>query len=144
MLYSIFITITARWVVNLLYGEAYLEAVPPLRILVWVSLVENLTRIRDLWLIGADQSRFVTWFSVSGTLGNMILNAILIPVHGISGAAAATVITQLAVIIILPACFRETRQFAIDAVRALLLRQVHVRDLLKEVADGFRGRRKQA
>lgn len=144
MLYSVFITITARWVVNLLYGDAYLEAVSPLRILVWVSLVENLTRIRDLWLIGADQSRFVTWFSVSGTLGNMILNAILIPVHGISGAAAATVITQLAVIIILPACFRETRQFAIDAVRALLLRQVHVRDLLKEVADGFRGRRKQA
>lgn len=144
MFYSVFITIFAGPVVNLLYGTAYLEAVAPLRILVWVSLVENLTRIRDLWLIGAEQSRFVTWFSVSGTVGNIILNAILIPVHGISGAAAATVITQFAVIMILPACFEETRQFAIDAVHALTLHNVHVRDLWNEIRTSFRGREKKA
>ena len=142
MLYSIFITIFASQVVNLLYGEAYMNAVPPLRILVWVSLVENLTRIRDVWLIGAEQSRFVTMFSVSGTLANIVLNGILIPIHGISGAAAATVITQFAVIMILPACFQETRQFAADAVHALTLHEVHVRELWKEVRTSFRGREK--
>ena len=131
--YSVFITIAADRVIPLMFGEAYAPAGGVLRLMVWCTIVENLTRIRDLWLIGEKQSRYVTVFSLTGTVLNILCNAALIPLFGIYGAAAATVITQFAVMWLLPALFPQTRGFAVNLTNAVFLRGVRVKALMSEV-----------
>lgn len=142
-LYSIIITIFAKAVILILYGTEYGAAAPALMIMVWSSLFSHLTKIRDLWLLGENQSHLVTGFSFLGVVMNIGLNALLIPRYGISGAAVATVVTQAALAIVAPALFSKTRQFAVDVIHALTLRGVNVRDLLQEVKDALPGVRRR-
>ena len=146
ILYSIGITIFAGWIIQLLYGSAYAPAIPVLRIIVWSSLFSHLTKIRDVWLMGEGQSRYVTGFALIGVVMNVFLNATMIPRLGISGAAIATVVTQAALAMVAPAVFPKTRQFAVDVIHALTLRGVNVHELLHEVKAALpgRGRRKKA
>lgn len=142
-LYSIIITIFAKAVILILYGTEYGAAAPALMIMVWSSLFSHLTKIRDLWLLGENQSHLVTGFSFLGVVMNIGLNALLIPRYGISGAAVATVVTQAALAIAAPALFSRTRQFAVNVIHALTLRGVNVRDLLQEVKDALPGVRRR-
>lgn len=143
MLYSVLITIFARWVIQMLYGADYAAAAPALMIMVWSSLFSHLTKIRDLWLLGENQSRLVTGFSFIGVVMNVALNALLIPRYGICGAAVATVVTQAVLAVAAPALFPGTRQFAIDVIHALMLRGVNLRDLVQEVKDALPGTRRR-
>ena len=127
----------------MLYGADYAAAAPALMIMVWSSLFSHLTKIRDLWLLGENQSRLVTGFSFIGVVMNVALNALLIPRYGICGAAVATVVTQAVLAVAAPALFPGTRQFAIDVIHALTLRGVNVRDLVQEVKDALPGTRRR-
>lgn len=139
LVYSVLLTAFAAPVIRILYGDSYLPSVPALRILVWSSLFSHLTKIRDMWLLGEDQSRFVTFLSAIGTLMNVVLNAIMIPRLGMSGAAIATLLTQGILTLVVPACFSQTRGFAIDALHAITLHGVQIHDLLNEIRDALPG-----
>lgn len=127
--YSIFITLFADEIIKILYGSTYLPAAPVLKILVWCTLMENLIRVRDVWLIGENQSKYVTSFSAFGTVLNIVLNYFLIKNYGISGAAIATIFTQFFIILILPIFFSNTRQFSIDIIHAMILKDIDLKEL---------------
>ena len=129
----------AKPIIHLLYGSSYAPAAPVLQILVWSAIAENLTKIRDIWLIGAEKSRFVTFLSACGTGLNIVLNGVLIPLIGIGGAAIATVATQFAVTVFVPLLFRQTRPFGMDVVHAFTLRNMDVRELYHEICGALRG-----
>ncbi len=135
IVYSVLIDIFSPFIVNVLYGPDYIKTASVLRILVWCTLAENLIKIRDTWLINAGQSRFVTVFSTAGTILNIIVNALLIPKIGIYGAAAATIVTQFAVTLFIPAVFSETRLFAKDVINAMFLHNISLGSLIREVKD---------
>lgn len=127
--YSIFIILFADEIIKILYGSTYLPAAPVLKILVWCTLMENLIRVRDVWLIGENQSKYVTGFSAFGTLLNILLNYFLIKNYGITGAAIATVFTQFFIVLIFPLFFSNTRQFSINILHAMILKDINLKEL---------------
>ncbi|NLL55780.1 MAG: hypothetical protein GX242_01020, partial [Clostridiales bacterium] len=58
------------------------------------------------------------------TITNIILNAIMIPLWGIKGAAAATLITQIFTNFIVPSFFKDIRIIVKYIIQAFLLKGV--------------------
>ncbi len=76
-------------VLNLLFGPSYVVAAPALRILAIGFIVGNLLGPRNATLIAFGQIRFIFWVSLALTAAYVILNMVLIPPLGITGAAIA-------------------------------------------------------
>lgn len=91
---SVFITIFAKPIVNLLYGEAYLAAVPILQFAVWYDTFGYYTSVRNIWILAEEKQKHLTKINIAGTLTNVALNACLIPVLGGVGAAIASIVSQ--------------------------------------------------
>lgn len=85
----------ARPMLRILYGDAFLAAVPILRILAFQPPLSYLGTVRNIWLLAEEKHRHLPAVNLMGLGANGILNALLIPRWGACGAAAATVGTQL-------------------------------------------------
>lgn len=91
---SVAYTLLAGPIVWVLYGEAYLKAIPVLRVVVWYTSFSCMGAVRNIWIL-AEGKQSVLWIiNLSGALMNVVLNATMIPLWGAVGAAAASVITQ--------------------------------------------------
>jgi O-antigen/teichoic acid export membrane protein len=87
--------LVAHLMIPLFFGEAYRSAVLPLQILVW-SLPVALTRhvVQGLMIAHGRQKQMLqtsSWAAAS----NLALNASLIPILGMAGAAVVTVLTEV-------------------------------------------------
>lgn len=91
---SVFITIFAKPIIYLLYGEAYLVAVPILQFAVWYDTFGYYTSVRNIWILAEDKQKHLTKINVVGALANVLLNACLIPILGGVGAAIASIVSQ--------------------------------------------------
>lgn len=106
---SVCICLAARPFILLIYGEAYLPAVQPLRIVTWYTAFSYLGVARNAWIVCENQQRYLKYLYVGAAACNVALNLLLIPIWGASGAAAASLITQVATTTLLPALFRPLR-----------------------------------
>lgn len=103
------ITAFAPFIIKLLYGEAYALSTDPLRWIVWYTTFSYLGAVRNVWII-AEEKHSVLWkINLIGALGNVILNFALIPLWGISGAAIASLLTQIVTNVVLCFIFRDLR-----------------------------------
>ena len=91
---SVCMTILAKHVVYLLYGKAYLAAVPILQLAVWYDTFGYYTSVRNIWILAEEKQKYLTKINVFGALANVALNACLIPMLGGVGAAIASIISQ--------------------------------------------------
>jgi len=67
------------------------------------------------WLIVCEgKQKYAKWFAIVGVVTNILLNVILIPIMGITGAAIATAMTQIATALIAPLFFKEVREAVKD------------------------------
>jgi len=92
---SAIMTIFAEVVVSILYGDGYTPAVGALKIVVWHSTFSYLGAVRGVWVLAEGKQQYLWKINLSGAAANVILNAMLIPAHGISGAAFASLVTQI-------------------------------------------------
>ena len=113
--------IVADRVVLLLFGEAYMDAVPMLRWLLITVLFVNLGLARTAFLTTMNWTRLHMVSSVLGALINVILNLILIPVYGGMGAVFASVVAYW--VQVHGACFLfpVLRGTGVSMLRAMLL-----------------------
>lgn len=88
-------TVFGKWIMLLLYGKQYLSGVSTLRILTWYSLFANIGSARMVWIQAENQSSVIWKVNLCGAVLNILLNAILIPIWGINGAACASFFTQV-------------------------------------------------
>lgn len=114
----------ARPFILLIYGEAYLPAVQPLRIVTWYTAFSYLGVARNAWIVCENQQRYLKYLYVGAAACNVALNLLLIPIWGASGAAAASLITQVATTTLLPALIRPLRPNAKLMLDAVLFRGV--------------------
>lgn len=121
---SALICLVARPFVAIIYGETYLPAVAPLRIVVWYTAFSYLGVARNAWMVCENQQRYLKYLYVSAALINVILNWLLIPSFGASGAAAASLITQVSTTTLLPALIRPLRPNARLMWEAMILKDV--------------------
>jgi O-antigen/teichoic acid export membrane protein len=82
---------------NFLFGYQYTEAAPALRILCSGLAFNTFLGGNGLTLIAMGKPRLLMWASLIGASLNVVLNAILIPSLGITGAAAASLASYFAI-----------------------------------------------
>lgn len=91
---SLVLTVFARPIVSLLYGEAYLSAIPLLQTITWYSAFSYMGTVRNIWMLAEEKQKYLWIINFSGALLNVIGNYMLIPLIGANGAAIASVVTQ--------------------------------------------------
>lgn len=124
LLVSAMICVAARPFIAIIYGEAYLPAVGPLRIVVWYTAFSYLGVARNAWMVCENRQKYLKYLYISAAALNIVLNLALIPLWGASGAAAASLITQISTTVILPAVIKPLRPNCRLMLDAVLLRGV--------------------
>ncbi|MGM0792400.1 MAG: flippase [Bacillota bacterium] len=119
ILFGLGILIFSDTIVNILYGAQYIEAADILSISVWAGTFAMLGSARSIWLISEGLQRFTLVYTIAGLIINIVLNSILIPILGAYGAAIATLVSQIANILVL-IIFKETRHTSIMIIKSFI------------------------
>ena len=94
LLQCLAMTLLARPIVMITYGIKYEPAILLLRIVCWISTFSYVGVIRNIWILVENKQKLLFPINAIGALSNVVLNLVLIPVWGASGAAFASLITQ--------------------------------------------------
>ena len=87
--------------VHLLSGPAYDGAVLPMQIIMPTVLLVGITNILGIqMLVPLGKEKIVLYSEIAGAVTDLILNALLIPVWGTSGAAIGTLAAEIAVFVV--------------------------------------------
>lgn len=106
---SIFITVLAEYIVRILYGSDYYQAIPVLKVVVWYTMFSYIGAVRTVWILAESKQKYLWIISFSGMVLNILLNLVLIPKLQSMGAAIATLITQFFTNIVIVACIKPLR-----------------------------------
>ena len=123
---STIITLCSHFIVMTLYGSQYLPAVSVLKIYTWVNTFAYLGVARGAWMVCENNQKYQKVILGIGCLTNLVLNALMIPVWGIAGAAVATLITQIVTSFVAPMCIPATRVNSFFILKAL--NPIHILD----------------
>ena len=116
---AILLSLLAGPIVRLIYDEAYLDAIPALRILAWGSAFSYWGAAKNIWLVVEGKQRYAKWLSLTGAAVNILLNLLLISVWGLAGAAVATVLTEFTVNFLASLALPAVRRSSLLVLRAL-------------------------
>lgn len=83
-------TFLSNWIVNLLYGNIYDQAGNVLMIHIWTGIFVFLGVASGKWFTAENLQMLSFWRTFSGMVINVVLNLVMIPKYGITGAAVAT------------------------------------------------------
>ena len=119
---SVLFTIFGGIAINLLYGEAYLPAVNPLRVATWYIAFSYLGVARNAWLVCENKQRYLKYIYLIAAIANILLNLIFIPFFGATGAAIASLISQIMTSLVIPSFNKNMRQNAKLMVDAIFFR----------------------
>ena len=95
LLQSILMTVLAPLIIRIIYGEQYLEAISALQIVVWYTTFSYLGSVRNIWILAEGKQKYLWQINLFGAIANVGLNAMMIPVMGVNGAAVASLVTQI-------------------------------------------------
>ncbi len=110
-------TFCPKFIINILYGEQYLDAAAPLRVLGWSVIFSYVGVVSNIYLIVEKKEKYIKYMALIGAVCNIVLNYFLIGVWGPAGAALATVITQFVVNFVLMFLFKPMRENAAMIVK---------------------------
>ncbi|RMF77730.1 MAG: flippase [Chloroflexi bacterium] len=82
-----------------LFGEDFAQTADVLRILVWYAMVTMVANVFAQALMVQNQQRRLLMIRATGLAVNITLNALLLPRIGVRGAAIATVVAEMGVIV---------------------------------------------
>ena len=132
----VFISLFSGIIIRILYGAAFGEAVNALRIVVWYTTFSYLGAVRSIWILAENKQKYLWGINLSGAVANILLNAVLIPVLGICGAALASLITQIFTNVIIGFILRPIRH-----TNTLMLRSLNPKETFGQIWLIFRSRK---
>lgn len=112
------------WGISIVYGSDYAPAGMPLKIITWYTAFSYLGVARNAWIVSEGKQRCLKYIYFSAAIINIILNCLFIPTMGTTGAAVASLITQLFTSLILPLFFKDLRPNVKLMMEAILLKDV--------------------
>ena len=121
---SILFSVLATPVVRILYGKAYIAVAAPLRIITWYTAFSYLGVARNAWIVSYNKQNYLKYLYIGAAITNVVLNVIMIPLWGASGAAFASLLTQISTILVFPALIKDLRPNVKLMVDAILLKKV--------------------
>lgn len=86
-------TLVGNWLINLLYGSAYVGAGSILMIHIWAGVFVSIGVASSSWIINQNLQLYSTCNTIFGALLNIVLNYFLISTIGILGAAISTLVS---------------------------------------------------
>lgn len=122
--FGVIILIFSRLIVSVLYGPEYAGAASILSVSIWAGTFAMLGSARGDWLICEGLQKYSIIYIGIGAIVNILLNYLLIPILGGSGAAIATLVSQITVAVIAPMFFKQMRIASIMMLKAIFLRPV--------------------
>ena len=123
-LVAIFFVLFGTPAVTLVYGKEYSPAGTTLKIIAWYTIFSYLGVARNPWVVCTNNQKYLKYMYLSAAIINVILNACLIPYFGTSGAAFASLITQVCTSLILPTIIKDMRPNTKLMLEAFLLKKV--------------------
>lgn len=117
---AIIITLLSEEIISLLYGNNYLPASNVLILHVWIGVIIAHSSISFRHLIISNSVFISARRAVIGLVVNILLNLILIPSHGIEGAAISTLISQFIALFLSNLIWKETRFIFFIQLKSLL------------------------
>lgn len=100
-----------------LSGEAYLEAVMPMKIIMPTLLLIGITNILGIqMLIPMGQEKIVLYSEICGAVVDVIINVVLIPKYASSGAAVGTLIAEFVVLLFQVAFLKDEVKNAFKSI----------------------------
>lgn len=113
--------------IKILYGEAYMPASTPLKIITWYTAFSYFGVARNAWVVCHEKQKYLKYLYIAAALLNVVMNIIFIPMWGPSGAAVASLITQILTSIILPYFIKDLRPNAKLMLEAIILKDVFLK-----------------
>lgn len=121
---SVLFLIFGDLAIRILYGEEYAPAGLPLKIITWYTAFSYLGVARNAWIVCEGKQKYLKYMYLSAAIINVLLNFVFIPILGASGAALASLITQVCTCIILPLFFKEMRRNSVLMLQAIMLKGI--------------------
>lgn len=119
---STLFTILGRFIVELLYGQAYLGAVAPLRVITWYTAFSYLGMARNAWIVCMNKQKYLKYLYISAAAVNVVLNLIFIPTLGATGAAIASLVAQIATTFVVPFFMKDLRENSLLMVQSIIFK----------------------
>jgi len=111
-------------IIKLLYGPEYVLASAPLKVVTWYTAFSFLGVARSAWMVCNNKQKYLKYMYVPAIIINVAMNYLMIPLWGATGAAAASLITQICTSILLPLCVKDLRPNAKLMLEAIILKDV--------------------
>lgn len=133
---SVGMTLLAKPLVYLMYGQDYAASAGILAVSVWYITFGHYGSVRNIWILAEGKQKYLTGINVLGAAANVGLNLCLIPLWGAIGAAVASVVTQFTTNVLIGFIFKPIRRN-----NYLMLKGLNPK-ILAEVAAGLLHRRR--
>ena len=125
---SIFVAVIfalfGKYAIVLLYGDEYEPATMPLCIIAWYTIFSYLGVARNAWVVCTNNQKYLKYMYFSAAVANILLNYLFIPRWGSSGAAFASLLTQISTSIVLPCFIKNMRPNVKLMFEALTLKDI--------------------
>ena len=121
---AIVFVVFGKYIIKILYGDAYLGAVQPLRIITWYTIFSYLGVARNAWIVCKNNQKYLKYMYCTAAVLNVLLNLLMIPIWGPSGAAVASLITQIGTSMIIPCFIKDMRPNVKLMLEAFILKGV--------------------
>jgi len=108
-------TICAEAIIGFVFGKAYLDAAAPLRVLIWTCVTVGANVPLAVLMLARGMDRRYMGTTILGAVANTAVNLVMIPLFGMMGAAATTMVAEL---LVLAMILRATRDVSWPIVAA--------------------------
>lgn len=119
---SVVFLLLGQFVIKILYGDEFMPAVLPLKIVTWYTAFSFLGVARSSWMVCNNKQKYLKYMYIPAIIINVALNYLFIPSMGAAGAALASLITQMFTSIILPLFIKDLRPNAKLMLEAIILK----------------------
>jgi len=106
-------------IIRQLFGENYAGAYGALIYNIWAVTFMSLGMARSIWVISENLQKYRLYNNMISVAVNVTLNALLIPVLGIAGAAIATVANQALGVFVFSFIWKPYRPSTIAIIRSI-------------------------
>lgn len=113
------IAILSPWIIRLLFGDAYMPAAVIMSIMTIRLFFGHMGVARSIYLLNENLLKFSSLTMILGTVTNIILNYIMIPVYSGVGATIASLVSFFVTIFLIDIFYLKTRSNAIIMAKSI-------------------------
>lgn len=107
---GLFVSLFDYYIIDILYGNQYIEAVKVLNIHIWTGLFVGLGVASNIWLNIENLNHLAMQRTFLGLVTNIVLNFLLAKKYGVVGVAFATLLSQMMATLIFDWFNKKTRE----------------------------------